>query len=82
MAGPLEVRRETVLGQLVEYHRQPNNWCAWTPNLPTILVGGPTLEDCRRRMLESIPWHLEALAADPAPRQRRHRQQRAVTDIT
>jgi predicted RNase H-like HicB family nuclease len=68
----LEVQQGVVLGQRVEYHRLASNWCAYTPDLPAIVVGGHSREECERRMTESIPWHLEAEGEEAPPR--RHRR--------
>lgn len=60
---------ESVLhGYQVIYERTATGWCAYTPDLPTIVGAAETREEVERQMSEAIPLHLESLRADRAQR--------------
>jgi predicted RNase H-like HicB family nuclease len=50
------------------YERTPTGWCAYTPDLPTILGAADTREEVEQQMREAIPLHLEQLRNDRAER--------------
>lgn len=51
-------------GYRVVYERTATGWCAYTPDLPTILGAADTREEVSRQMNEAIPLHLESLRKD------------------
>jgi predicted RNase H-like HicB family nuclease len=51
-------------GWRVVYEQTATGWCAYTPDLPTILCAAETHEDVEQQMAEAIPLHLEGLARD------------------
>jgi predicted RNase H-like HicB family nuclease len=53
-----------VQGYRVVYERTATGWCAYTPDLPTILGAAETREEVERQMAEAIPFHLEGLRED------------------
>jgi predicted RNase H-like HicB family nuclease len=57
-----------VQGYRVLYEQLPSNWSAYTPDLPVILVTGPSRAACERLIAEAIPLHLEGLREDRAER--------------
>jgi predicted RNase H-like HicB family nuclease len=58
-------RSESVAGGYrVEYEELPTNWCASTPDLPTVLVTGSTRAEVEQRVAEAIALQVEGLRAD------------------
>ena len=68
-AAPSPERIEHDLqGYRVVYERTATGWCAYTPDLPTIVGAAPTYEEVEQQMAEAIPFHLEGLREDRAER--------------
>lgn len=55
-------------GWRVVYECTATGWCAYTPDLPTILGAAATREEVEQQMREAIPVHLNALTRDRAER--------------
>jgi predicted RNase H-like HicB family nuclease len=45
----------------------PNNYSAWSPDLPGCAGAGDTIEETVADMREAIAFHIEGLAADGDP---------------
>ncbi len=53
---------------LVVYEKAPNNYCAFTPNLPVICMStGDTVEEIQRNIREAMDFHLESMILDGDP---------------
>jgi predicted RNase H-like HicB family nuclease len=72
MDGCLIIRPTEEEGELygwrVIYERTPTGWCAYTPDLPTVLGAADTREEVEQQMREAIPLHLDQLRKDRAER--------------
>ena len=57
---------------LVAYERAPNNYCAYSPDVPGCISTGADWEDMQRMMREAISGHVETsiLDGDPVPQPR------------
>lgn len=53
----------------VVYERTPNNYSAYSPDLPGCISTGETWEDIQENMQEAITFHIESLMeyGDPVP---------------
>ena len=53
----------------VVYERTPNNYSAYSPDLPGCISTGETWEEIQENMREAITFHIESLMAygDPVP---------------
>jgi predicted RNase H-like HicB family nuclease len=58
------VDEDQMHGYRVVYERTATGWCAYTPDLPTIVGAAPTREEVEQQMAEAIPFHLEGLRED------------------
>jgi predicted RNase H-like HicB family nuclease len=62
---PIPSEDESVIhGYRVVFEQTATGWCAYTPDLPTILGAAETREEVDRQMAEAIPLHLEAMRRD------------------
>ena len=53
----------------VVYERTPNNYSAYSPDLPGCISTGKTWEEIQENMREALTFHIESLMAygDPVP---------------
>ena len=53
----------------VVYERTPNNYSAYSPDLPGCISTGETWEEIQENMREALTFHIESLMAygDPVP---------------
>ena len=53
----------------VVYERTPNNYSAYSPDLPVCISTGETWEEIQENMREAITFHIESLMeyGDPVP---------------
>ena len=56
----------------VVYERTPNNYSAYSPDLPGCISTGETWEEIQENMREAITFHIESLMeyGDPVPNRR------------
>ena len=51
------------------YERGPENWSAYSPNVPGGIATGKTREEVERKMRSALEYHIEGLRlhGDPIP---------------
>ena len=52
---------------LVILERAPENWAAYSPDVPGCVVTGPTPEETLERFREALRLHLQGLREDGLP---------------
>jgi predicted RNase H-like HicB family nuclease len=52
---------------LVVFEKAPDNYAAYSPDVPGCIATGPTREECALNMREALAFHLEGLRIEGLP---------------
>ncbi len=66
---------------LVIYEKGPNNYSAYSPDLPGCVSTGGTLDETRANMREAIEFHLEGLRQEGLPAPEGHGAEEAAAEF-
>ncbi len=52
---------------IVVYEQGPNNWSAYSPDVPGCVAAGETLEETEQLFKEALELHIESMLEDGEP---------------